>query len=92
VTLLKLPMPGDAWGLAEPAATVVASVWGNDEPGDATPVWALLMLLVPCGGAPYYGLVEIVQQGESWKTQDDTWRSHDNILDAAEDYQQSGGG
>lgn len=54
-----LPMPGETHG-----GVVIASQWGNDDPGDGT-VWCTAILLAP--QPPYYEVVEFVLRDGGWE-------------------------
>lgn len=81
----KLPLPNETID----GGIVIASVWGNDMPDEGgIPVWAQLLLLMP--ESPYYRRIEITwENGDHWNV---TLRqSHENIVPATKDYENSGG-
>lgn len=79
----KLPLPGEPYD----GGTVIASVWGCDDPDDGQ-VWALLLLLLP--EPDYYRVVEIEPFEDGWKVT--VRRRFPNIVPAVAQYVADGGG
>lgn len=85
VDTAKLPLPNDKFD----DGIVIASVWGNDDPSESSPVWAQLLLLMPEPGW-YYRRVEIEwKDTEGWQVR--LRQAHENIVPATKDYEDNGG-
>lgn len=76
-----LPMPGDHFD----GKTVIASVWGNDEPDDEAVNGCTVLTLD--AGAPFYILLQCYSNPSGgWEI--DMRQSFDNIVPAADAYRE----